>query len=517
MSAKFLFVLLLLPASILAQDRAQKLDAVREFKKYYRKFTEVSERVEAVRTLEGLESPEACTELLKLLGDKELEIRTAAMDVLTSFHDVATFQSILDALPDMKKPERRTRAIEVLSRAGIVEAAPVLVQIALEDKRADESVRYQIARALGRIGGEDSAPALEVLLADSAPIVRMGAADAAGQLRLRSVSAAVIPLISDSSWQVQSSAVKALAILRPPAAIEPLIEEMREGGRLKEEIAETLFRITTLDFGANPDEWSRQWQKLQSINWRIPTDAEVAKALESRRRSDEYYGKTEQTNSFGGITTTSTRVLFIIDISGSMDDRVVEVEKFDRGYDDLTKLSIVKTELVRTIDSLSANTLFNIVAFASDLKPWKKFLVPANIVNRASAKSWVSRLAALGGNESQQLAAAGLTGSANLGAGKTNSFKALMYAFGIDPDKPMRGPLTNSASLKSNLDTVFFLSDGRPSTGKLVDTHEIREAVERLNESYKIVFHCIAIGDFEKSFLKYLAERNGGIYVDLGR
>ena len=72
-------------------------------------------------------------------------------------------------------------------------------------------------------------------------------------------------------------------------------------------------------------------------------------------------------------------------------------------------------------------------------------------------------------------------------------------------------------SIKNKLDTVYFLSDGRPSVGKLVDTEEILKDVAKYNDVFKIVIHSIAIGEFQKSFLQRLAQDNGGVFVDLGR
>ena len=114
---------------------------------------------------------------------------------------------------------------------------------------------------------------------------------------------------------------------------------------------------------------------------------------------------------------------------------------------------------------------------------------------------------------------AGLGGSANLQAGKTNTLGALLYAFGIDPEKPPKAVVTgfDKNAIKSPLDTVYFLSDGRPSVGKLIDTNEILKEVRKYNEVYRIVFHAIAIGEFQKEFLQVLAEQNGGVFVDLGR
>ena len=59
--------------------------------------------------------------------------------------------------------------------------------------------------------------------------------------------------------------------------------------------------------------------------------------------------------------------------------------------------------------------------------------------------------------------------------GKTNTLKALLYAFSVDPEVPQKTAFTGADrnAMKSKLDTVSFLSDGRPSVGKLVDTNEI--------------------------------------------
>ena len=146
-------------------------------------------------------------------------------------------------------------------------------------------------------------------------------------------------------------------------------------------------------------------------------------------------------------------------------------------------------------------------------------VVPGKVVTRGAAKSCVRGLRPVGGAEAQELARSGLGGAANLGAGKTNTYKALLYGFGVDPAKPVKGPLTgfDKKALKRPLDTMYFLSDGRPSVGKLIDTNEILAAVNKYNGQYRIVIHTIAIGSFQKEFLKQLAGDNGGVFVDLGR
>jgi HEAT repeat protein len=498
-----------LPAQI--EVDAQRLDAVKEFKRFYGKYKDVPQKVEAVYTLKGNECVPACDELLKLLLDNEPDIRKAALDVVTTYKLDATWEHVIAALKDKRGPERAA-AIDAMGRAGVKSAVPALMALAADK---DAETRYAIVRALGRLGDPAAQDAIAMLLADPDLRVRTGAADAVAELKLKALGKNLVAMLGDDAWQVQAAVIKAIGITRPVEAILPLIELLRKSGRLREDAADALFLVTTKDFGTDADEWQRQMERLLKLDWRPPTDAEVEKAKAVRKKSAEFYGQKDDLNTFANIPIISNYVLFIIDVSGSMSDLVVERQKF-QGYDDFEKLTIVKSELSKTIESLGPNTYFNIVSFATDLKPWKTFLVPANITNKDSARAWIRNLRCIGGAADQELASVGLGG--NLAEGKTNTFKALMYPFGVDPDQPRRAAATAaSAVAKSKLDTVYFLSDGRPSVGKLVDTEEIRKAVREENQVHKIVLHTIAIGEFQKEFLHALAADNGGVFVDLGR
>jgi hypothetical protein len=512
----FLCVLTALPAQ---QDLEARLDAVKEFQKYVRKTKDEMLLREAVLThLKGNECRPAAEELFKLLRHPSGPVQEAAFEVLGTYTSPTTYEVWIAELPKAKDGEQAALIVKVLGNAK-VKAGVDAIEAAANDPRATPVVKFEAARALRAIGDAGKTPLLGNLLGDKEPQVRMAALDTVAALKLKQFGKQVTALIADPEWQVQTAAIAAAAKLRPQEAVQPLIDLMRQTGRLRTECADALFQITGLDFGVDPDRWQEQWNSLMSIaGWRIPTDEEIAQKAASRKKYDELYGKVEGATTFAKIPTTSVNVLFVIDVSGSMDDLVVEREKF-QGYANFKKFTIVQTELINAIESLSANTNFDIVAFATDLHPWKKRLVPANIVNKDAAKSHVKGLRPIGGSEAQESAMSGLGGSANLEAGKTNTLKALMYPFGVDPEKPVKAVITgfDKNAIKSPLDTVYFLSDGRPSVGKLIETNEILAEVRKHNEIFRMVLHCIAIGDFTKEFMKQLAEENGGVFVDLGR
>ena len=516
-----LFALLVLLGSAVAQDDAARADALREFQKQWKKFKEEPQMVEAVMTLKGQETPAAAEELLKLLRHPAATVQQAALSVLESYREPATFQAWIDAMPKLKDQEQLALLVKVLGRAKQKGAVPV-IEAAAADPKASSVLRYEAARAFAQIGEGGSAGLFAGFLQDKEPQVRLAALDTITTLKKKEHAAATVQALQDPEWHVQTAAVAAVGVLRVQDAIQPLIDKLKEAGRLQIECADSLFKITAVDNGVDAERWQNWWNQCKQITgWRIPTDEELVKKAENRKKYDALYGKVGEgkTNAFAGIPTTSTNVLFIIDVSGSMDDLVVEREKF-QGYRDLKRFTIVQTELLNTLDALTPDTNFDILAFATDIDPWKKRLVQANVVNREAAKSWVRALRPLGGSEAQGLAGVGLGGSANLQAGKTNTLKALLYPFGIDPEKPQPKPTItgfDKNATKSPLDTVYFLSDGKPSVGKLVETKEILREVLRCNEAYRIVFHAIAIGDFQKDFLQELARDTGGVFVDLGR
>jgi len=167
------------------------------------------------------------------------------------------------------------------------------------------------------------------------------------------------------------------------------------------------------------------------------------------------------------------------------------------------KIDILRGEVKRTVTGLPDGATFGVVAFASDVRVWKKEPVVRNGKSAADAIAWVEKTDAIGG---------------------TNIYDALEVAFKLAKPSGAQEPL---------YDTIFFMTDGTPSVGKVTDTEGILREVRRWNEGKKIRIHVIGMGghtknpggaggpppmggkklpefDLDEVFLKSLAAMNGG-------
>jgi HEAT repeat protein len=514
-------------------------EIVGEFKKYFNKYKDSPTRVEAVMSLSGTDSAAVVDALLPVLKlAEEPDVVRAAIEVLSKLKTEPAKQALLVELVQNKDELVRVGLLQVVtlgkhagarwwqcSKACAPQPAegncPVCgkelreiratdaIAALLTDKSWD--LRRRAVEALAASGDREVAPRFAPLVTDPEPAVRCAALEGLAGLKSELVLQPAVAALSDEVWQVRASAILALKKVRHRDSIEPLVQRMAlEDGRLRADIGEALNEITGRSFGQRLESWQQFWETFKD-RFVIPTDAELAKLREKQRAEAAKY-KPEKTTTYHGIETPSRRIMFVIDVSGSMENLVVEKERFQDGnYPSYLRIDIVKTELVRTIESLEDYVEFNITAFATHVKEWKKDLVRANVLNKSSACDWVRRLEAIGGASKEDLAQAGLTGSANLDAGKTNTHGALISALGA------AGRGAKDKNYETAIDTIFFLSDGRPTVGEYVDPQDVLREIREANKLRKIVIHAIAIGEFQKEFMKQLAEENGGIFVDLGR
>ncbi len=134
-------------------------------------------------------------------------VRIHAVHALSQIRNARAIPAVISALGDTENSGAGAIAAEKALVAWGEDAKAVLLVAA---KNGAEHVRPRALRALGRIGGQDLQPHLELLLNDRAPAVRTQAAAAlAAVLQDRSVEI-IAPLLRDPDKWVRYGVAEAL-------------------------------------------------------------------------------------------------------------------------------------------------------------------------------------------------------------------------------------------------------------------------------------------------------------------
>lgn len=516
--------LLLAAALLAAPAAAQGADTVKDFKRFFRKEKDPTVRVELILSLEGVEDPGVAAVLLPLLEEEDAAQAAAALRVVTGLEEASSRAPLLLVLEEGKPPGALPAIARAAGDGRWPEFAPALrAQLVAKD----DALRLWAVTSLGALrDAEALAPAAGLATADANAMVRAAAVEtlvALGKGREAEAGPPLVAALQDANLSVAAVACRGLRVVRTAEAIGPLIAifEAGEAGRLLEEIWPTLVALTDEPFGPDPASWRKWWDRVvASGGYQLLSDEEIAKRRAARAEANQQYHPPKTETTFMGVETASRNIVFVIDVSGSMEELVVNRDAFrERGFSNFQKLEIVKEELKRSIESLGPEVRFNIHSFATQVHPWKKGLVPSNALNKKSATAWIDELKPIGGAQAAERASSGLRNSSGLEDGRTNAYAGLLAGLGVPEDPAKRGAITEAAAdaKDGEGDTLFFLTDGKPTVGELVDTEDILESIREINRFRKVTIHTIAIGDFTSNFLKQLADQNGGVFMDLGK
>jgi hypothetical protein len=265
--------------------------------------------------------------------------------------------------------------------------------------------------------------------------------------------------IFNEQFGIRRSVVQALTKITEKAAVDALVDILGKAeGEVRADIVQHLSGISGEKFGVDPAAWDTWW-KANRENFKFPgLAARAANRAEALQTRSMYYG----------LPIYASRLLFVIDTSKSM-----------RGE----RIYAAKRELISAINALPEGVHFGVLAFDRAVRPWQRKLAIASDENKKKATGWV------GGISDSDLGPA------------TASYDALEAALDFDTE------------------SIFFLTDGAPAGGKIVNPVEIVEVVSRLNFTRRITINAIGIGvgpalptnPFHE-FLSTLAERNHGEY-----
>lgn len=267
-------------------------------------------------------------------------------------------------------------------------------------------------------------------------------------------------------------------------------EARRPGTRLYNDLNLTLRTLTGEDI-EHPDDWNNYWKAHKA-----------GVASRSAPKDSGEKGTRRVSRQFFSISLDSDKLIFIIDVSGSMEKKDVPLEKPEKDEPrsrrtgvkqreekkdvDPEKLPVtrqrlyrVKAELTRTIKSLPQNVFFTIVAFNHGihfLDPKNPQLIQATPGNISRAVNWVGKLKA---------------------EGETWTDTVFERLFEKIPD----------------FDTVIFLSDGMPYRNESLDKAQVRQDIKTMNRFQKCRIHTIGFyqsGKNLRTFLEQIARDNDG-------
>jgi hypothetical protein len=268
--------------------------------------------------------------------------------------------------------------------------------------------------------------------------------------------------LAHKAWPVRSAAIDLLRALREPAGVQPLFERLDlEQGRLQKDVVAALQDLTALQFPTTA-AWRAWWQKEGSSFRPV---AKKDRDDERGERNDRRRGgeAAPTTASYWNLPVTSERVVFIVDASGSM------LQPFGTG--DGTRLDEAKRQLVRVLAALPAKAKANVVVFSDDAKAFAGDLQTLDDKKKKAASAFADGIQA---------------------RGPTNVHAGLRLAL-ADGD----------------VDTIFLLTDGQPSSGPVVDQDALLREVSQWNLGRVVRIHTVAIGGRSR-FLERLAEQSGG-------
>jgi hypothetical protein len=146
--------------------------------------------------------------------------------------------------------------------------------------------------------------------------------------------------------------------------------------------------------------------------------------------------------------------------------------------------------------TLKDGDLFNIIVFGDDVRPWR------------ADKNGRPALVKMNDGHRDDLLGGYLD---NLQpSGLTNLYGALEAALSIG------GRGLHDKYYGLGYDTLYVLSDGAPTTGKITDTKEILRVVRETNGLKRLSINTITFGNLNQLiFLKTLAAENGGRHIHI--
>jgi len=488
----------------------QELEALQAFRDFKRDTNPVV-RAAAVEDLGSIDSAVMVEAILDAANDLDMRVTEAAGKALGRMKSDESLEAMLQAL---SSGNSKAKVAAVLGFASIARPYPPAAKpIAAMVAGGSDEMRRAAVKALHNLKDPSTADVLIRVLDDKEAAVAVLAAEALGEMKAAGANAALLDRSTASDWALQKAAIEALGKIRARESIAPLLEMFqKEQGLVDEVLHKALVAITGQDFLFNRESWKKWWDKY-GAGFVVPSEAEIADAkAKAENALKGYYNPNKK--KYHTIETLSRKMIFVVDVSGSMRDLIVippyAPKEVHDEYPDRCKMEIAKKALIDLLATIDDKVYFNIITFAGDAKLWQDTLVSGSM--RTSAIKYVSKLKAMepprgGGGRAR---AGGGAGGSSGEEFKTDTWAALMAAFGSQNEE------VPNWKARSQADTIFFVTDGTPTKGKITDMSKLIPTITEMNRGLGVIIHVITFSKEEGKKLAPLAERNGGQCVVRG-
>jgi hypothetical protein len=506
--------LLALPLLLLASAGPDEAKAIRAFKKAFQSTAKrpktTEDRQAAVALLGDYDSKNVAKVLIAAYDDVETDVVVLDELRMANLQEYKELQATLKKNGNRGSNEQIARTRELwsgfaTSRAKVDKLRglqftvrrrierlknPVGLTYALKTvigkKKYSIGMQLTVARTAGAAGVE-MLDALTAALSRAKKVpAKLALLNGIGLLGEAAKPAApvVLKLLSDKDPEINERAALAMSRMLIPDAIEPMINLMlRSEGARKRRLAAALEVLTRKQFGAKASTWQNWWanEKDKYLSGSMPLGGGKISQHEKHNRDNYYFG----------IPQEGKAIMYIIDSSGSMKAPVKLKVKGGTvvpgsSSDTTTRLEACKKELIRALSRLDPKTQFNIIWYSMMPNIFRKSMSRASKPTVKTAQDWVRKLQP---------------------NGNTNIHDSMQMAF----QRIGRG--ARDKAYKVELDTIFLLTDGTPTTpdGKFDSTEKIIKAVREWNPLKRVTIHCIGIGNgLNAAFLSKLARENGG-------
>jgi hypothetical protein len=409
---------------------------------------------------------------LAKIDEKAYAKATRELDAALGAGGADQIASAIDAVA----ADQSKRAVELLVRIGA----------SLDDLKIPDEIKFKVYESIKRaLGGMTDAEAVGAMVAElkakSDPKLwqlRCVLVECMGSVKGDGVTAAIATGLQDKVPYVISAAAKSLGKRKDKDGVGPLIARLKELEKHKDivwvDVKQALTDITGQDL-ADAKEWESFWATRGG-------SFDVEKDRGDKNESTTVIRAGEESGEFFKEKILAKRIMFVIDISGSMDEKDIPME----GQGMQSRIQVVKDELMRCLQRLKGDVRFNVIAFSSNVIYWSPIkqgaaLVQASDAAKQDAIRWVSTLKANGSTETEN---------------------AMKKAF-----EPVE------------VNQIVFLSDGAPTKGQgMADTRALLDVIKGLNRlrGVKINTFCFAVFQREPGaepllrFMEDMAKENGG-------